>query len=287
MSLLSPQLIAFMAIVKHKTVHGAADALFLTQTAVTQRIRVLENHLSVTLFIRSRRGMLLTPEGEALYRYCLASQALEGEALAQIQGTGVESEVSLRLSGPSSIMSTRIMPSCVSVMQQFPNLLIHFDVDDIEQRQDSLRRGIADLVVLQEEDVKPEMRFKKLTPEAYVLVASTKWHGRRLKDIIQHERVIDFDPTDQVTFDYLKQYHLFSHARHSRYFVNRTDNLAFLVAQGIGYTALLKEFAKPYLDNGELMVLNQGKTMQIQFLLAWFDRPNPPAYFDALIHAIN
>ena len=38
MSLLSPQLQAFLAVAEHKTVHGAAGDLYITQTAVTQRI---------------------------------------------------------------------------------------------------------------------------------------------------------------------------------------------------------------------------------------------------------
>jgi len=44
MILLDPQLIAFEAIVKEGTVHAAADTLYLTQTAVTQRIHLLEEN---------------------------------------------------------------------------------------------------------------------------------------------------------------------------------------------------------------------------------------------------
>lgn len=53
MSLLSPQLKAFMAIIDAKTVHAAASILNITQTAVTQRLRNLEAQLKTTLFIRS------------------------------------------------------------------------------------------------------------------------------------------------------------------------------------------------------------------------------------------
>ena len=60
MSLLSPPLEAFVAIVRSKTVISAAKDLGLTQTGVTQRIRVLETQLRTTLFIRSRSGMRLT-----------------------------------------------------------------------------------------------------------------------------------------------------------------------------------------------------------------------------------
>jgi len=286
MSLLSPQLIAFMAIVKYKTVHGAAQTIHLTQTAVTQRIRALEAQLKVTLFIRTRRGMVLTQEGEALLRYCQAAKSLEGEALAHIQGTGTETEVALTISAPTSLMRGRILPSCFPIMKKFPNLLLYFNVNDVEERHETLRAGLADLVVLREEDLRPEMEHKTLYPEEYVLVCSAKWKGRRLKEIIQTERIIDFDENDSVTFDYLKKYDLFDEARHSRYFVNHTENLAFMVIQGMGYTTLAKEFAKSYVDNNELIILNHGKTVEIARVLAWFDRPEPPDYFSAIVKGI-
>lgn len=65
------------------------------QTAVTQRIRALEQILKITLFIRSRKGMGLTPEGQALYRYCLGVNELSGETLAGIKGVGVMNEVAI------------------------------------------------------------------------------------------------------------------------------------------------------------------------------------------------
>lgn len=286
MSLLSPNLIAFMAIVKHKTVHGAAGAIHLTQTAVTQRIRALEKQLKITLFVRTRRGMVLTQEGEALLRYCQAAKSLEGEALAYIQKTGVDTEVELTISAPSSIMRSRILPACLPILEKFPNLLMHFDVDDIDERHEKLRAGLADLVILRESDLRPEMQHKMLHPEEYILVCSSKWKRRRLKDIIQNERIIDFDQNDAVTFDYLKAFDLFHDANHSRYFVNRTDNMALMVSKGIGYTTLAKEFAKPYVDKQELIILNQGKTLDIPLVLAWFDRPEPPIYFSAVVKTI-
>src|SRR3989338_2979815 len=90
MSLLAANLKAFMAIVQQGTVHGAAHDLHLTQTAVTQRIRVIEKELGTTLFLRSRKGMKLTQEGEALLRYCKGAEDLEGEVLSQMLGAGKE-----------------------------------------------------------------------------------------------------------------------------------------------------------------------------------------------------
>jgi LysR family transcriptional regulator (chromosome initiation inhibitor) len=286
MNLLSPQLAAFVAVAKCKTVHGAAYEIHLTQTAVTQRIRSLERALRTTLFIRSRRGMLLTQEGEALLHYCQAASVLEGEALAKIQGLGEYNEIELTISAPTSIMQARIMPNCVAVIKQFPQVLMRFQVNDVENRHQALRLGQCDFAVVQKEHLAQEMAYKQLMPEQYVLVCSPKWQDRKLTDIISQERIIDFDPSDQLTLNYLKFYGLFDLAKQSRYFVNRTESLAQLVAQGVGYTTLAKEFARPYVEQGLLYLLNDHKTYELTSLLAWYKRHAAPKYFNAIIDAI-
>src|ERR1700729_3496524 len=95
MSLLGPNLEAFLAVVKTKTVLAAAQEIGLTQTGVTQRIRSLERDLRVTLFSRSRTGMRLTPEGESLLQFCRSAQDLEGLTLSQMKGKGRDHEVSI------------------------------------------------------------------------------------------------------------------------------------------------------------------------------------------------
>jgi LysR family transcriptional regulator, chromosome initiation inhibitor len=286
MSLLSPQLIAFMAVCDKKTVHAAAESLFLTQTAVTQRVRGLERSLKTTLFTRSRRGMLLTPEGEALLRYCQASRVLEGETLASISGAAIDSEVELSITAATSIMRARVMPSCLAVMQEFPNLLLHFYIDDSNQRAASLRKGEHDFAIITSEQLTAEMRYKSLQAEEYVLVAASHWRGRRLKDILMTERIVDFAVDDQFSFNYLKHYDLYESANPRRYFVNSTEHLAYLVTQGVGYSTLPKQFAQPFLDRGEMMVLNRNRSYLAETLLAWYDRPEPPAYFTAIINGL-
>lgn len=287
MSLLSPQLEAFLAVVNCKTVHAAAAKIHLTQTAVTQRIRTLEKQLKTTLFIRTRRGMLLTPEGEALLRYCHITKESEGEALAIIQGAGKHSEVSINITAPTSIMHARVIPNCLATLKKFSNLLVHFITDDVEHRHQMLKAGQVDFAIINEQQLTPEMKYKKLQPEEYVLVGSYAWKGRKLNDILQNERIIDFDSSDQLTFDYLKQYNLPLPLKNNRYYVNRTDNLALLVSEGIGYTTLAKEFAAPYIKDHALIVLNKGLAHNVHPVLAWFDRPEPPDYFSAIIDGID
>lgn len=286
MSLLSPSLQAFVTIAKVGTVHGAAERLSLTQTAVTQRLKGLEQQLNVALFTRSRRGMTLTSEGEALLRYCQAALSLEGETLAHLQQGGMDSTVQVSLTGPTSYMEARVIPQCQRLLTLFPNLLLEFLVKDDDDRLQALRTGRVQFAVIQEQDWVKELQSKKLKPESYVLVASSAWAGRRLKDIVANEKIIDFSQQDQMTFNYLQHYQLLEWANHKRHFINHTDMLTKLVVAGCGYTVLAKEFAEPYLKRSELILLNQGRPYQHQLRLAWYERPQLPAYLKALIDLI-
>ena len=287
MSLLGPQLDAFMAIVKHNTVHRAADTLYVTQTAVTQRIRSLEARLKTTLFIRTRKGMLLTEEGEALLRYCQNARALEHEALSQIHGAGSTSPIHLSITGPSSLMRSRIIPECVPVLKQYPHLFVEFDIDDIEKREQKLKQGTSQLAIVLQQSLRPEMQHKKLEPEEYILVCTSAWKKRTLDDILTHEHIVDFDPSDQGTFNYLKHYDLNQDIKNQRYYANRIEALAFMVANGIGYSVLTKDFAKPWLENGKLMTLNNDQTYRNQYYLSYYERKEMPPYLRELINVIQ
>lgn len=54
---------AFMYVVKFKSFHKAAEALYLTQPSITARIKGLERELETQLFIRQGRGITLTEKG--------------------------------------------------------------------------------------------------------------------------------------------------------------------------------------------------------------------------------
>jgi DNA-binding transcriptional LysR family regulator len=287
MLLLSPPLQAFLAVTRAQTVHGAARELGLTQTGVTQRIRALETSLSTTLFTRSRKGMALTSEGHALLHYCRATLDLEGEALARIEGAGRTHPVRATITGPSSIMRSRIIPQCLPVLARMPEMAVTFEVNDLDTREEALRSGGAQLAILAPERVAREMDSKVLKAEKYVLVGPPSWKRRPIQEIVQKERIVDFDLSDPLSFDYLRRYALLKYARPERHFVNRTESLVELIAAGLGYGVLTTEFAEPYLRERKLALLNSGREHENRVALAWYPRPRMPAYFAALIRSIR
>lgn len=59
----------FYAAAGKQSFSKAAQELFITQSAVSQSIKNLEERLKTVLFVRSKREIRLTPEGETLYEY--------------------------------------------------------------------------------------------------------------------------------------------------------------------------------------------------------------------------
>lgn len=276
-----------MAIVRHGTVHGAASDLHLTQTGVTQRIRSIEKELGTTLFLRSRKGMRLTQEGEALLRYCKGADDLEGETLSQILGAATDRPINITVVGPTSVMTARIADQCADLYSHLPHLYLNLVITDSVDRLSMIRSGRASLAIIPPEQVPNEMDSKKMKPDRYVLVGSPKWKGRRLTDLLENERVIDFDESDQTTLNYLKKFDLVSQLKRPRLFVNNNEAIIRYFNCGIGFGTLTQEIAKPHLDAGDLVVLNGGAVMEDPLALVWYPRPEMPPYFKAIINSIK
>ncbi|MGL4798264.1 MAG: LysR family transcriptional regulator [Cellulosilyticaceae bacterium] len=75
------QLRYVVAIADSKSMNKAANQLFVTQPSISNVIKDLEDEIHTTLFIRSNRGIVITPEGEEFLRY--ARQILDHYSLIE------------------------------------------------------------------------------------------------------------------------------------------------------------------------------------------------------------
>jgi LysR family transcriptional regulator, chromosome initiation inhibitor len=287
MSLLSPPLEAFWAVVQKGTVQEASRTIGLTQTGVTQRIRSIEKMLNTTLFIRSRKGMKLTAEGESLLQYVKMSLENEGMTLSKIQGTNIDSIIEISISGPSSILRSRVIPKLSETHTKNKSLRFRFDLSDTESNSDKLKTGFCDLAILEHHDVTKEMDSKILKAERYKIYVATSWKRRTFIDILNNESIIDFNSKDMMTFNYLDKYKLKSKARKERHFANNTDALTSMIASGLGYSVLSEEYATPLIKKGEIFDISPAQFFDFKIALAWYHRPNMPEYFRHITKTIT
>lgn len=287
MRLLSANLRAFLAVYEKSSVSGAAVELNIGQTAVTQRIRSLEEEIGVSLFTRSRKGMNLTIEGKSLLNYCLRANELEGQTFSELGNADPRIEVELKIAGPTSFISGRAIPNCREIFGKWSNLSIQFMVDDRENRLQLIKHGFVDIVVLYPHQVPSELDSKVLKPDEYVLLGHPSWKNRGLKEIVQNERMFAFHENDHTSLNYLKNFGLIRYLKRPRLFVNENLSLSSLMRYGVGFGLLSKEIAEPFLKSGELINLNPGYVLKDSLALAWYPRAKMPTYFKELIKTLK
>ena len=88
----------------------ASKQLFISQSAVSQSIKVLEKKLGITLFIRSTKRVQLTPEGEILFRYVEPAVNLIQRGEAQIMESSALGGGQIRIGASDTICRYFLVP---------------------------------------------------------------------------------------------------------------------------------------------------------------------------------
>ncbi len=105
-------LACFLEVAARRSFGGAAEALAITQPAVSKAIAELEDILGVTLFERSRRGVFLTGYGEAFQQYAGASMTALRQGVDSVSQAQARGGPTLAI-GALPTTANRIMPPAV------------------------------------------------------------------------------------------------------------------------------------------------------------------------------
>jgi DNA-binding transcriptional LysR family regulator len=139
------QLEAFEAVALHRSFTRAAEALYLTQPAVTRQVAALEAELKTRLFDRLGRTVRLTAAGAALHRY--AEQILHLARDARDAVADIEAGAAGRIDvGASSTLATYVLPSLLRRFREtHPRVEITISTGVSARIVEMVREGEADI----------------------------------------------------------------------------------------------------------------------------------------------
>ena len=136
--------IAFCRIVELGSFTRAAEALGYTQSAVSQMIRSLEHELSLTLFIRTRKEVRLTREGQELYPLIQKYVTTHRELCDRVGEISGLSSGEVRI-GTFSSMSQRLLPGVMSdFSRRYPGIRFVLSPGDNTTLPERIRSGAID-----------------------------------------------------------------------------------------------------------------------------------------------
>jgi len=192
MSLSSLQLDAFFEVAKTGSFSLAAKALYVTQSALSQRVANLEREMELSLFVRGPGQLRLTESGAKLLRHC---QVREGMEIELNEALGLEeSDLSgvIRIGGFSTVNRSVVMKSLDALMRSHPSLRIELLDREMRELPGLLQRGEVDFILLSEKLTRSGVKSHLLGQEVYVLIESAK--RKTTKNII-----LDHDSEDSTS----------------------------------------------------------------------------------------
>ena len=159
---------AFVAVAETGGMTSAARLVNLTQAAVSQQVKRLEETFGRQLFERDRRGLRLTPSGERLLVRARRLLALNDEVWALMTAPDFTGEV--RLGVPHDIVGPYMPPVLKSFDQAWPGVRVSLDCRTSVNLLRALERREVDLILTTERACAPH--GETLLPDPLVWVGA-------------------------------------------------------------------------------------------------------------------
>src|SRR5216683_3205359 len=140
---------AFIAVVETGSVTGAAALLNLTQAAVSQQLKRLEELFGTKLFERHHRRLALRPNGERLLTHAHKLIALNDEVFGAMSAPAYEGEV--RLGVPHDIVGPYMPPILRRFDKAWPRVRVSLKCTTTPQLLELMRKGDIDLTLTTEQ----------------------------------------------------------------------------------------------------------------------------------------
>lgn len=177
----------FCKVAQNHSFSKAAQELFLSQPAISQAIRQLEEQLGTQLFLRSSKRVELTAEGQLLYEYASSALGLLESAEQQLGGLQTLSVGQLRLGAGDITVRHLLLPCLEQFHQLYPQVHLSIYNRTSAGSLELLRAGRIDaaFVSLPIEDERIAVHWE--TPVQDIFVAGERFSHLRSRPISDRE----------------------------------------------------------------------------------------------------
>lgn len=144
----------FYVVAKNKHMTRASEELHISQPAISQSIKKLEDQLGGTLFLRSNKGMELTEEGKMFYEYVKGALELIGNAENEFTSFKDLSKGKIKVGCSTTLTKLILMDALENFHKDYPNININIVNGLTSNLINDLKLGKLDFVIFNESNVK-------------------------------------------------------------------------------------------------------------------------------------
>ncbi|MBG0857553.1 LysR family transcriptional regulator ArgP [Streptomyces spinoverrucosus] len=260
------QVRTLLAVVDEGTFEAAAVALHVTPSAVSQRVKALEQRTGRILLMRTK-PVRPTESGEVVVRLARQLARLELDARADLgmSGAGEATRVSVAVNSDS--LATWFLPALTRVPEEL-RLCFELRREDQDHTAALLREGRVMAAVTSSSMPVPGCSVRSLGVMRYLAAARPDFAERHLdgplRERLPDAPVVVFDRRDDLQDAFVRRLRRGSGGASTvRHFVPTSDGFVEAVAAGLGWGVVPEVQAEPLLASGRLVHLAPDRAVDV------------------------
>lgn len=264
-----------LTVVQQGSYTKAAQALSLTQPAVSHHIRQLEEEFGIKIFYKNKKELKLTPEGAILVKYARRAMAIYHNAKQAIEDCGGKAyrlTVAITPSAGENLVPQTLAHYC----NENPESHITIITDTIKNIYEMLKAYETDIAIVEGRIVDPSLTSVLLDTD-YLCLAVSPQHPLATRNSVgleelKHERFIlrSRQANTRILFeDYLAERFESIKSFHVMMEIDNVATIKELVSQNLGISVIAHSACREEERSGRLIVIpikNSGMIREINMV---------------------
>jgi len=138
----------FYIVAKNKNITDASKELLISQPAISKSIKNLESMLGGQLFVRTKRGVILTSEGKELYKYIKHAIDYINNAENKFSELINLETGTIKIGISSTLTKEFLLPFLEMFHKLYPKINISINTDISSELIKKLRHGLIDMIIM-------------------------------------------------------------------------------------------------------------------------------------------
>ena len=184
----------FYVVANNKSISKGAEELMISQPAVTQSIKMLEGQLGVTLFVRTKKGVILTDEGNELYKFVKEGMSYFVNGYNTVSSLKNLNSGVLKIGASTSVTEHFLMPYLKEFHKLYPNVEVKIVNLLTEVLIKELRNGNVDIVIGSNNCVDKDLDFHVISEINDIFVCNKKLE-LGVEDLFKEKIIIQTVPS--------------------------------------------------------------------------------------------
>lgn len=246
----------FYTAAKYKNISKAADALFISQPAISKTLSKLEESLNCTLFYRTSRGITLTTEGQILFERIQEAFQIIDSGEEELRRMNELELGQIRIGVSTTLCKYILLPYLQTFIRKYPNIRITIECQSTLHTMELLENGSIDIGLIGSSKPNRNIHFLEVRQIQDTFVAAPSY--------LQHSTVSPSTPTDMflstnlmllneenISRQYINDYLYQNQIKTNQILeVGTMDLLIDFAKIGLGIACVIREFVKKDLETG-------------------------------------